>query len=339
MLTLAWAAAATSSVGLGTSVLVLPQHHPLALANALASLDALSEGRLTIGAGVGWSEAEFAALGQDFHTRGRRTDEIIDVLRTCWRDDPATVHGEFYELHEMRVLPQPAHRIPIWVGGSSEAGWRRAVTKGDGFHAIGLTPDDTPAVVARIRRDRPEPEFTISLRTGWDPQGMEHDTIRAEHDAWEAQGIQYVVCAPWRTTVDDWLRSMELLADIVGIAPRCARCRVRDVSGRRSTRNAPRMNGCTRQKYVYVPGSRSVGVLHVSRPTVGAPASPSCPESNCTSASASGYAMPVDFVHGALHAVTECHTRSASASRFWNVMAPPAGTVGTSPASVRSPAL
>ena len=142
------------------------------------------------------------------------------MLRTCWRDDPATVHGEFYELHEMRVLPQPAHRIPIWVGGSSEAGWRRAVTKGDGFHAIGLAPDDTPAVVARIRRDRPEPEFTISLRTGWDPQGMEHDTIRAEHDAWEAQGIQYVVSAPWRTTVDDWLRSMELLADIVGIAPR-----------------------------------------------------------------------------------------------------------------------
>ena len=81
LLTLTWAAAATERVGLGTSVLVVPQHNPLALANSLASLDALSGGRLTIGAGVGWSEAEFAALGQSFADRGRRMDEMLDVLR------------------------------------------------------------------------------------------------------------------------------------------------------------------------------------------------------------------------------------------------------------------
>src|SRR3954453_9611761 len=93
LLTPAWAAAATERVGLGTSVLVVPQHNPLALANSLASLDALSRGRLTIGVGVGWSEAEFDALGFGFHDRGARTDEIIAVLRTCWRDDPASFHG------------------------------------------------------------------------------------------------------------------------------------------------------------------------------------------------------------------------------------------------------
>ncbi len=220
IVTLTWAAAVTEHVGLGTSVMVAPQHHPLALANTLASLDSLSGGRLTLGVGVGWSEAEFAALDQDFATRGRRTDEIIAVLRACWRDDPVSFHGEFYDLDDMRVLPKPAHDIAIWVGGSGERAHRRATTLGDGYHAIGLTPEETVPVVERIRRDRPEPEFTVSMRTGWDPLGMDPDTIRAECDAWAAAGVQYVVCAPWRTELDDWLRSMEQLAAIVDLIPR-----------------------------------------------------------------------------------------------------------------------
>jgi probable F420-dependent oxidoreductase len=214
LMTLAWAAAATSRIGLGTSVLVLPQHPPLWLANALASLDRLSDGRLTIGVGVGWSEAEFVALGQDFHTRGPRTDEIIELLRACWRDDPTSFAGAHYQLDEMRVLPKPAHEIPIWVGGSSEAAYRRAVKLGDGYQAIGLKPDTARPVVERIRRDRPEPSFTISLRTGWDPQGMDPDDIRRECSEFEAAGIQYVVSAPWRSDLDGWLRSMERLAEI-----------------------------------------------------------------------------------------------------------------------------
>lgn len=217
LITLTWAAAATARIGLGTSVLVIPQHQPLWLANALASLDRLSDGRLTIGVGVGWSEAEFVALGQDFHTRGPRTDEIIGLLRACWRDDPTSFDGAYYQLDEMRVLPKPAHEIPIWVGGSSERAYRRAVTRGDGFQAIGLQPDTARPVVERIRRDRPDPSFTISLRTGWDPQGMEPDDIRRECEEFEAAGIQYVVSAPWRSDLDAWLRSMELLAGITGL--------------------------------------------------------------------------------------------------------------------------
>jgi probable F420-dependent oxidoreductase len=215
LLSLAWAAAATQRVGLGTSVLVVPQHGPLALANSLASLDALSGGRLTIGAGVGWSEAEFVALGQSFHDRGRRTDEMIDALRACWRDDPVTFAGEFVHLDAVRVLPKPAHDIPIWVGGSGERAYARAVAKGDGFHAIGLDPAGAAALVTRLRRDRPEPAFTISLRTGWDPQGMEPDTILRERDEFAAAGVQHMMCTPWRNDTDSWLRSMELLADLV----------------------------------------------------------------------------------------------------------------------------
>ncbi len=215
LLTLTWAAAATERVGLGTSVLVVPQHNPLALANALASLDALSGGRLTIGAGVGWSAAEFAALGHSFADRGRRMDEMLDVLRACWGPDPVDFDGQFVHLDAMKVQPKPAHRIPIWVGGGSEPAYRRAAERGDGFHAIGLDPDGAARVVERMRRDRPESSFTISLRTGWDPQGMEPDQIRRERDAFELAGIQHVVGAPWRNDAASWMRSMELLAELV----------------------------------------------------------------------------------------------------------------------------
>ena len=157
LLTLAWAAAATDQVGLGTSVLVVPQHTALALANSLASLDALSGGRLTVGAGVGWSAAEFAALGQSFTDRGKRFDEMIDVLRACWGTDPVDFDGEYVQLDAMKVQPKPAHAIPIWIGGSSEPAYVRAVTRGDGFHAIGLDPAGATTVVARLRRERPDP--------------------------------------------------------------------------------------------------------------------------------------------------------------------------------------
>jgi probable F420-dependent oxidoreductase len=210
IVTLTWAAAVTERVGLGTSVLVLPMHEPLELANTLASLDSLSGGRLVLGAGVGWSEAEYRALGWSFADRGRRMDEAIDLLRSAWRDDPVTVRGE-----QVRVLPRPAHDIAVWVGGSSEPAFRRAVTKGDGFQAVGIKPPDAATIVERIRRDRPEATFTISVRTGWDPQGMDPAEIVDEYDAFAAAGVQHMVSAPWQSDLDAWLRSMDLLADLV----------------------------------------------------------------------------------------------------------------------------
>ena len=215
LVTLTWAAAVTQRVTLGTSVLVLPQHNPLELANALATLDLMSGGRVLVGAGVGWSQREFEALGYGFADRGARTDEIIALLRAAWRDDPASFHGAHYDFTDVRVLPKPAHDIPIWIGGSSERAFRRGVELGDGYQIIGVTPDEAKPVVERLRRDRPEESFTISLRTGWDPQGMETAKIRDEHAAFAEAGVQHVVSAPWRTDVDEWLRSMDLLAEIV----------------------------------------------------------------------------------------------------------------------------
>jgi probable F420-dependent oxidoreductase len=215
LMTLAWAAAATQRIGLGTSVLVVPSHNPLELANSLASLDALSGGRLTLAVGVGWSEQEYQALGRDFHSRGARLDEAIDLFRTAWSEDPFSFHGSYTSFDDLRMLPKPGHQIPIWIGGSSEPAYRRMAERGDGFQAIGLAPEQAGPVVARIRRDRPEADFTISLRTGWDPQGMEPARIREECAAFSEAGIQHVVSAPWRRNLDDWLRSMEMLAELV----------------------------------------------------------------------------------------------------------------------------
>lgn len=217
LLTLAFAAAVTERIGLGTSVLVAPQRNPLETANALASLDALSGGRLTVGVGVGWSSGEFEALQQPFSDRGRRTEEIVELWRAAWNDDPASFEGRFYRFQDIRVLPKPAHRVPIWIGGTSPVALGRAARLGDGSHLIGKSPEEAAELVGRVRELRPEPGFTVSLRTGWDPQGMEPDRIRRELEAYAGAGIDYVVSAPWRTSVDDWLRSMELLAELVGL--------------------------------------------------------------------------------------------------------------------------
>jgi probable F420-dependent oxidoreductase len=219
LLTLGWAAAATERIGLGTSVLVVPQYHPLVLANALASLDALSGGRLSVAAGVGWSRAEYEALGQDFGNRGSRMDEALDVLRAVWSEDPVSFEGRHYRFADLRVLPKPAHRIPILIGGTADAALRRAAARGDGYQGISTPPEELAGIVARLRAERPEETFTISYRTGWDPQGMDHQQIRDEVVAYREAGVTHVVAAPWRTDAESWVRSMELLVELVGPEP------------------------------------------------------------------------------------------------------------------------
>jgi len=219
LLTLGWAASATQQVGLGTSVLVVPQYHPLHLANSLASLDQLSGGRLTVGAGVGWSAAEFSALGQDFHTRGARMDEALEIMRLVWTESPASYEGRHYRFEDIKVLPQPAHPIPVWVGGSSPRAYDRAAATGDGFQGLSKPPEEIGEIIASIRAQlavsRPDAAFTFSYRTGWDPQGMDPAQIRDERDRYAEAGVEHVVSAPWRTDADAWIRSMELLVEII----------------------------------------------------------------------------------------------------------------------------
>ena len=132
---LTWAAACTERIGLGTSVLVAPYRPPVALARAIATLDALSEGRVILGVGSGWQAREFEAVGSPFGERGARTDEAIAVCRSLWAGE-TSFSGRFTRFRDMTLQPGP-HRTggpPIWVGGVSPAGARRAARLGDGWH-------------------------------------------------------------------------------------------------------------------------------------------------------------------------------------------------------------
>lgn len=220
LIALTFAAATTSAVGLGTSVLVGPQYpSPLALANSLATLDNMSRGRLTVGVGIGWSAAEYEALHAPFDHRGARLDEIIDLFRTAWRDDPATHHGRFYSFSDVRVLPKPAHEIPVWVGGRSDGAFRRATSRADGFHGVGHGPEDAKALVERLRASRPDDAFTISLRVPWDGD-MEPDEIRAQFEAYAAAGVQHLMIAPERGYAESWLAGMRTLASVLDLPAR-----------------------------------------------------------------------------------------------------------------------
>src|SRR5256886_7266944 len=155
LLTLTWAAAVTERVRLGTSVLVLPMRHPLPLAKELSTLHNLSGGRLILGVGVGWLEAEFAALGAPFHQRGRRMDEGIAMMRAVWSQDPVTFEAKYIpaEIREMTMLPQPISPIPMWHGSRSEAAHRRTVKIGDCWHCSQGTPQKAETVVCGLVRD------------------------------------------------------------------------------------------------------------------------------------------------------------------------------------------
>src|SRR5689334_13610801 len=147
MIGLSFAAAASSRIGIGTGVLLLPEHNPVAVAKQAATLDTLSRGRFTLGVGVGWSREEFDALGVPFERRGARTKEYVDAIRTLWRDDVASFDGEFVHFDSVRVNPKPVRdrRIPIVVGGNSDAALRRAAAWGDGWYGLYLAGVDEVA--------------------------------------------------------------------------------------------------------------------------------------------------------------------------------------------------
>ncbi len=127
-------AAVTSRVEIGTAVLLAGLRHPLVLAKQLASIDAMSGGRMVAGVGAGWMREEYDALGIPFESRGRRLDEWIDVCRQVWTGDIARVEGEHFSLDlDLVTEPQPAHPIPILIGGMSEVALRRIATRADGW--------------------------------------------------------------------------------------------------------------------------------------------------------------------------------------------------------------
>ena len=170
--TLAYLAALTERVRLLSHVYVLPYRHPLAAAKQWMTLDALSGGRAILGVGTGHVEAEFAALGVDYHRRGALLDESIDAVRAALTDEFSAHQGIAWTYGEVGQQPRPAQaRVPIWVGGSSPAALRRAAERGDGWLPQGPPEGGMSAGIARLRELRArsgragEP-FTVGALSG-----------------------------------------------------------------------------------------------------------------------------------------------------------------------------
>ena len=143
--TLAFIAAHTTRIGLGTEVLVLPQRQPVLVAKQVATIDTLSEGRMRLGVGVGWQESEYEMLEESFTNRGRRMDQAIQILRSCWQDEVISYDLDHYSSDHMAMEPKSPQggKLPIWVGGMSDAALKRAGELGDGWLANAIEQEDS----------------------------------------------------------------------------------------------------------------------------------------------------------------------------------------------------
>jgi len=149
-------AAATSSLRFCTIISILPLHHPIEVAKSLATLSVLSHERVMLGAGAGWMKEEFDVLGVDFKTRGRRFDEMIEVLRKLWRGGIVEHHGEHFDFPPLAQVPAPRRPIPIGIGGASPAALRRATRLGDGWVGAGNPPDEAAEILRKLSELRRE---------------------------------------------------------------------------------------------------------------------------------------------------------------------------------------
>jgi len=164
---LTFVAAHTSSLQLGTSVVVAAFHSAAMLAKRCATLDALSNGRLLLGVGIGWQKEEYAAVGVPYADRGRRLDEVIDAMRALWGPGPSTFEGRYQSFRDVHCDTKPVQPggVPIIIGGNSEAAVRRAGLRGNGWFPYVIAPD--------VFRQRAELLRRTAAEAGRDPDAIE----------------------------------------------------------------------------------------------------------------------------------------------------------------------
>jgi len=163
---MAWAAAATSTLEVGSNVLVLPQRNPVVLAKTLATLDSFAGGRVLLGVGVGWAKEEFDATGADFARRGKAADEAIAVLRALWTQPVSSFAGEFSAFSDVYSYPKPprAGGVPVLIGGESRHALRRVARLGDGWLPYNLPVERAAEVIAELK--------TMTREAGRDPEAL-----------------------------------------------------------------------------------------------------------------------------------------------------------------------
>ena len=169
--TFGYLAACTKTLRFGTGITLLPQRNPLYTAKEFTTLDWLTQGRIDFGIGVGWCKEEVTACGYNFNDRGKRCDEILQMMKQLWTEPVAEFHGEFYDLNPCRMDPKPVQKphIPIIVGGHSSAGFRRAAKYGNGWYGFQMDLEATAqatlkldAALAKEGRNRDDFQFVIT---------------------------------------------------------------------------------------------------------------------------------------------------------------------------------
>lgn len=211
---LAFIAGATTTIGLATGVLVMPNHHPVVLAKRVATIDSLSAGRLRLVIGAGWMREEVEACGADFGSRGRRINESIDVMRTLWEPGPSSFDGEFFSFESVYSHPKPVQDggVPIHIGGHSKAAARRAGRRGDGIQPLGVRGEELATLIDTMR--------TEAEQAGRDPDRLQltvSNTLGRVDDRFlqeaEESGAARLMLAAEATEFDEVIAEMSAFAE------------------------------------------------------------------------------------------------------------------------------
>ena len=197
---LSFIAALTTTLRLGTYVYLLGLRHPFVTARAFATLDWVSGGRAVIGAGAGWLQEEWRALGIDPATRGARLDEAIVVCRRLWTEATVLNDGPWFPFDEVAFEPKPVQQpIPILIGGESAPALRRAGRLGDGWIGMSHTPDSAAASVAVIGAHRAEAgrlDQPFEVTVGGECASQD------DVAAWSDAGVDRLIVSPWRRSAE-----------------------------------------------------------------------------------------------------------------------------------------
>ncbi|MFQ5666305.1 MAG: LLM class F420-dependent oxidoreductase [Candidatus Binatia bacterium] len=214
ILPLAFAAAVTKRLRLGTGVVILPQRHPTYVAKEMATLDVLSDGRAMLGVGIGWLREEFAAVGVPFKERAARTNEAIRAIRSLWKETPEAFAGTFYAWGPVECHPKPVQKPgpPIVIGGHSSGAARRAAHYGNGFFPARGDYDALPKLLSVLRDEcakigRNPDEIELTTGTGH----VDLDAVRRYQDL----GIARLAIAPPAFDKDGIRRGLHDFADQV----------------------------------------------------------------------------------------------------------------------------
>jgi probable F420-dependent oxidoreductase len=213
---LAFLAAVTERIRLGTGICLVPQRNPVYTAKNVASVDWLSNGRLDFGVGIGWLAEEFQALGVPFADRGRRCREYLEVMRRLWCDPVSEHPGGLYPLQACRQYPKPIQQPhpPIHFGGESDAALRRVADLGQGWYPFSIEPEELARRLRDLdhlleRRGRSRKDIRVSVCPYLRPADL--DLIRRYRDV----GVDQVILLVFAASTDDLQRNLESAARLV----------------------------------------------------------------------------------------------------------------------------